>query len=252
MMHAHRPQNPPAPDQPASLARHVAIIMDGNGRWATRRLLPRVLGHERGAEAVRRTVTAARRMGLQALTLFAFSEQNWARPTAEVGHLMALFRRFLARERAELLRTGVRLCTIGDRSRLPAVVRAELEETEAVTRHNQGLTLCIAVSYGAREDMVQAMRSLATRVRAGELDPNDLDEDRISGALSSHALPPVDLLIRTSGEQRLSNFLLWEAAYAELYFTPCLWPDFDEGELATALHAFSQRDRRFGAIRQAV
>jgi undecaprenyl diphosphate synthase len=231
-----------------SAARHVAIIMDGNGRWATRRGLPRVLGHERGAEAVRRTVTAARRLGLDALTLFAFSEQNWDRPTAEVGHLMALFRRFLAKERAELLRTGVRLCTIGDRTRLPPVVRAELEATEAATSHNRELTLCIAISYGAREDLTQAVRRLASAAAQGQLNPDDIGEDHVSEALSSRHLPPVDLLIRTSGEQRLSNFLLWEAAYAELYFTPCLWPDFDEAELSAALTAFSRRDRRFGAI----
>jgi undecaprenyl diphosphate synthase len=226
----------------------VAIIMDGNGRWATRRGMPRVLGHERGAEAVRRTVTAARELGLEALTLYAFSEQNWGRPTAEVGHLMALFRRFLARERAQLLRTGVRLVTIGDRDRLPPVVRAELEATEAATRHNRNLTLCIAISYGAREDLTQAVRRLASAAVAGQIDPAAIDESQIAAALSSRDLPPVDLLIRTSGEQRLSNFLLWEAAYAELYFTPCLWPDFDEGELAAALAAFARRDRRFGGI----
>jgi undecaprenyl diphosphate synthase len=229
-------------------ARHVAIIMDGNGRWATRRGMPRVLGHERGAEAVRRTVTAARELGLEALTLYAFSEQNWGRPTAEVGHLMALFRRFLARERAELLRTGVRLVTIGDRDRLPPVVRAELEATEAATAHNRALTLCIAISYGAREDMTQAVGRLASAAVAGQIDPGTIDEAQISAALSSRDLPAVDLLIRTSGEQRLSNFLLWEAAYAELYFTPCLWPDFDEAELSAALDAFARRDRRFGAL----
>ena len=234
-----------------SPARHVGIIMDGNGRWATRRGLPRVIGHERGAEAVRRTVTAARELGLQALTLFAFSEQNWSRPSAEVGHLMALFRRFLARERAELLRTGVRLCTIGDRSRLAPVVRAELEATEAATRHNDALTLCIAISYGAREDLTQAVRHLAAQVGAGQLDPAAIDEAAVAGALSSRDLPPVDLIIRTSGEQRLSNFLLWEAAYAELYFTPCLWPDFGAAELGKALAAFARRDRRFGAIEMA-
>jgi undecaprenyl diphosphate synthase len=240
----------PAPDPKSSPARHVAIIMDGNGRWATGRGLPRVLGHERGAEAVRRTVTAARKLGLEALTLYAFSEQNWSRPTAEVGHLMALFRRFLTRERAELMRTNVRLTTMGDRTRLPAVVRAELEITEAATRDNDALTLCIAISYGAREDLTQAMRTLAAEVAAGKLQPDQIDQAQIDAALSSRDLPPVDLVIRTSGEQRLSNFLLWEAAYAELYFTPCLWPDFDQAELETALRAFAQRDRRFGALRQ--
>ncbi len=229
-------------------AEHVAIIMDGNGRWATHRGLPRVLGHERGAEAVRRTVTAARERGLKALTLYAFSEQNWGRPTAEVGHLMALLRRFLRRERAELLRTGVRLTSIGDRTRLPAPVRAELEATEAATRHNQSLVLCIALSYGAREDLAQAARRLAAAAVAGQLAVDAIDEASLGSALSSRDLPPVDLVIRTSGEQRLSNFMLWEAAYAELYFTACLWPDFDAAELDAALAAFGQRDRRFGKL----
>jgi undecaprenyl diphosphate synthase len=229
-------------------AAHVAIIMDGNGRWATQRGLPRVLGHERGAEAVRRTVTAARERGLTALTLYAFSEQNWGRPSAEVAHLMALFRRFLRRERDELCRTGVRLQSIGDRNRLSPAVREELEATEAATRHNDGLTLCIAISYGAREDLVQAARQLAAAAVAG-MPIEAIDETALATALSSRALPPVDLVIRTSGEQRLSNFLLWEAAYAELYFTPCLWPDFDAGELDAALSWFVNRQRRFGLVK---
>jgi undecaprenyl diphosphate synthase len=187
-------------------------------------------------------------LGLKALTLYAFSEQNWKRPLGEVGHLMGLFRTFLRRERDELMRTGVRLCTIGDRTRLPVEVRAELAATEAATAGNQALSLCIAVSYGGREDLVQAARRLAHAAVAGEFDPEAIDEARLGGALSSHHLPPVDLVIRTSGEQRLSNFLLWEAAYAELHFTPCLWPDFGEAELVAALEAFSRRDRRFGMV----
>jgi undecaprenyl diphosphate synthase len=229
-------------------AEHVAIIMDGNGRWASHRGLPRVLGHERGAEAVRRTVTAARELELKALTLYAFSEQNWGRPSAEVGHLMALFRRFLRREREELLRTGVRLTSIGDRTRLAPPVRAELEATEAATRHNDALILCIAISYGGREDLAQAARRLAAAAVAGTISVDAIDEAALGQALSSQHLPPVDLVIRTSGEQRLSNFLLWEAAYAELYFTPCLWPDFDEAELSAALDWYAGRERRFGLV----
>jgi undecaprenyl diphosphate synthase len=228
--------------------RHVAIIMDGNGRWAERRGLPRAVGHERGAEAVRRTVTAARQRGLSALTLFAFSTQNWGRPDGEVAQLMGLFSAFLRRERAELLRTGVRLRAIGDRTRLSAEVQAEIAATEAATAAGAELTLCIAVSYGGREDLVRAARALAAAAAAGTLAPAAIDESVVGGALATAGLPPVDLVIRTSGEQRLSNFLLWEAAYAELYFTPCLWPDFGDAELGAALAVYARRERRFGLV----
>ena len=234
-----------------AVARHVAIIMDGNGRWATRRGLPRVLGHERGAEAVRRTVTAARRLGLEALTLYAFSEQNWGRAPAEVKHLMLLFRRFLRNERAELNRTGIRLRVVGARGRLPPEVREEVAATEAATRDNQSLLLSIAISYGGREDLLQAFRGLAAAAVAGKVDPAAIDESRVANVLWTRGLPPVDLVIRTSGEQRLSNFLLWESAYAELFFTGCLWPDFGEAELRAALDAYAGRDRRFGLVQAA-
>jgi undecaprenyl diphosphate synthase len=238
--------------RPASAA-HVAIIMDGNGRWAEQRGLPRLAGHERGAEAVRRTVKAARAEGLQVLTLFAFSEQNWGRPEREVNHLMGLLQGFLERERAELCESGVRLRAIGDRDRLPAAVRQQLERTERATAATPRptLDLCLAISYGAREDLVRAARQLATAARRGELEPGDIDEATVGAALASGGLPPVDLLIRTSGEQRLSNFFLWEAAYAELHFTPCLWPDFDRAQLRAALDAYCRRDRRFGLVRAA-
>jgi undecaprenyl diphosphate synthase len=229
-------------------ARHVAIIMDGNGRWAQHRGLPRLCGHERGADAVRRTVTAARELGLEALTLYAFSEQNWGRPTAEVHHLMALMRAYLRRERDELRRTGVRLGLIGDRTRLPAEVRCELETTEAATAGNSQLLLTLAVSYGGREDLVQAARTLAAAAARGALAPEAITETTLAAALASHQLPPVDLLVRTSGEQRLSNFMLWEVAYAELYFTPVLWPDFGEPQLRAALAAYANRERRFGLV----
>jgi undecaprenyl diphosphate synthase len=227
---------------------HVAIIMDGNGRWAERRGLPRSAGHQRGAQAVRRTVTAARRLGLTDLTLFAFSEQNWSRPAGEVQTLMALFRHFLRRERDELVRTGVRLRVLGDRARLPLEVNAEIDATEAATLGNAELTLHLAVSYGAREDLVQAARALARAAVSGALAPEAIDQDRLAGALATREMPPVDLIVRTSGEQRLSNFLLWECAYAELYFTPCLWPDFGEPELRAAIEAYSHRERRFGLV----
>jgi undecaprenyl diphosphate synthase len=232
-------------------ARHVAIIMDGNGRWAERRGLPRALGHERGAEAVRRTVTAARQRGLGALTLFAFSQQNWGRPSPEVAQLMSLFGAFLTRERQELVRTGVRLRAIGERGRLPPELQAEIAATERATAGGSALALSIAVSYGGREDLVRAARALVDAARAGTLDPGAIDEEALGGALSTAGLPPVDLVIRTSGEQRLSNFLLWEAAYAELYFTPCLWPDFGAAELGAALASYARRDRRFGQVASA-
>jgi undecaprenyl diphosphate synthase len=231
-----------------SAARHVAIIMDGNGRWAQRRGLPRLCGHERGADAVRRTVTAARELGLEALTLYAFSEQNWGRPVAEVHHLMALMRAYLRREREELRRTGVRLALIGDRARLPADVRCELEITEAATAANTQLQLTLAVSYGGREDLVHAARALAAAAVRGELAPEGITEATLAAALASHQLPPVDLLVRTSGEQRLSNFMLWELAYAELHFTPVAWPDFGEAHLREALAAYDARERRFGLV----
>jgi undecaprenyl diphosphate synthase len=229
-------------------ARHVAIIMDGNGRWAEERGLPRLCGHERGADAVRRTVTAARKLGLQALTLYAFSEQNWGRPAGEVQHLMSLMRHYLQRERQELQRTGVRLHLIGDRTRLPVEVRRELEVTEAATADNGALLLTLAVSYGAREDLVQAARALALATQQGERAAETIDEAALAGALSTRALPPVDLVVRTSGEQRLSNFLLWECAYAELYFTDVRWPDFGEESLRAALDSYRRRQRRFGLV----
>ena len=233
-------------------ARHVAIIMDGNGRWAERRGLPRLYGHERGADAVRRTVTAARKLGLEALTLYAFSEQNWGRPPGEVKHLMSLMRAYLRREREELQRNGVRLRLIGDRARLPPEVRRELDITEAATAANTGMVLTLAVSYGAREDLVQAVRTLAAAAQRGQLAPETISEESLAAALATKDLPPVDLVVRTSGEQRLSNFLLWEAAYAELYFTPVLWPDFGEEPLRAALDAYSGRQRRFGLVAEQV
>ncbi len=234
------------------IPRHVAIVMDGNGRWATRRGLPRGAGHARGAEAVRRTVRAARELGIEALTLFAFSAQNWARPSAEVAQLMALLGRFLRAESAELLAGGVRLVGIGDRARLPAEIRAALAEAEAQTAAASAMTLCLALSYGGREDLAAAARALARRVRDEGLDPERIDVEAMEGALSTRGLPPVDLAIRTSGERRLSNFLLWELAYAELHFTACAWPDFGAAQLREALAAYAGRERRFGGLPAAV
>jgi undecaprenyl diphosphate synthase len=220
--------------------------MDGNGRWAAERGLPRVEGHRAGAEAVRRVVRAARELGLPALTLYAFSAQNWARPRGEVAHLMRLLGAFVVDERAELLARGIRVVTIGDVSRLPPFARAPLAALEVASAHNRAMTLCLALSYGAREALTAAARALAADAAAGRLRPGDVTEDALGARLGTSGLPPLDLVIRTSGEQRLSNFLLWEAAYAELYFTPLCWPDFGRAALEAALAAYASRQRRFG------
>jgi undecaprenyl diphosphate synthase len=235
----------PAPP-PNVLPRHVAIIMDGNGRWAATRGLPRSEGHRAGADAVRQVVRACREIGVPALTLYAFSAQNWGRPGREVAHLMRLLRTFVLDERAEIMPRGIRLVTIGDRSRLPDLARLPLAALERASAQNREMTLCLALSYGGREAIVAAAQSLADAAREGRLPREGITEASFGGALSTRGLPPLDLLIRTSGEQRLSNFLLWEAAYAELYFTPVLWPDFGREELDAALAAFAQRQRRYG------
>jgi undecaprenyl diphosphate synthase len=229
--------------------KHVAIIMDGNGRWAEERGHNRSAGHRAGADAVRAVVRGARAMGLRCLTLYAFSEQNWARPVVEVGALMRLLAKFLDEERAELMARGIRLVTIGRTSALPIVVRDALRAVERDTAHNTEMTLCLALSYGGRESLVGAVRTIVDAVLAGELPADAISEGTVSIALDTAELPPVDLIVRTSGEQRLSNFLLWESAYAELLFIDKLWPDFGEEDLARAVEHFCRRERRFGALR---
>jgi undecaprenyl diphosphate synthase len=229
-----------------AVPRHVAIIMDGNGRWAAERRLPRQEGHRNGADAVRRVVRAARELGLPALTLYAFSAQNWERPRPEIAHLMHLLRTFAIDEKPELMARGIRVMTIGDVRRLPLFARAPLAALEVASAGNREMTLCLALSYGGREAITAAARALVADATAGLLRPDDVTEQRLGARLETRALPPLDLLIRTSGEQRLSNFLLWEAAYAELYFTPVLWPDFDRETLEAALLAYAHRERRFG------
>jgi undecaprenyl diphosphate synthase len=229
-----------------AVPRHVAIIMDGNGRWATRRGLPRSEGHRFGAAAVRRIVRAAPELGVETLTLYAFSAQNCARPRAEVAHLMHLLARFALKERTELLARRIRVLTIGDLGRLPAPARLALQALELASAKNRGMTLCLALSYGGREALTSAARALVTEAAAGRLRPEQVTEDRLGAAVGTAALPSLDLLIRTSGEQRLSNFMLWEAAFAELYFTPVLWPDFDRTDLEAALASYAERQRRFG------
>ena len=222
--------------------------MDGNGRWADRRGLPRLEGHRRGADSVRTVTRAARAAGLQRLTLYAFSEQNWGRPIVEVNGLMQLLRDYLLRERAELMDNDIRLTTIGRIERLPDFVREPLAELEEATRDNASMVLCLALSYGGREEIARAVRRLAERVQSGELAPADLDEALIAREMD---VPDPDFVIRTSGEHRISNFLLWQIAYAELYFTETLWPDFGKPELLEALSSFGRRDRRFGLVKSA-
>ena len=227
---------------------HVAIIMDGNGRWAQTRGKPRTLGHERGADAVRATMRAARRLGIPALTLYAFSEQNWDRPQIEINALVDLLCECLVSERDELVDNEIRLGAIGRLHKLPQHAQARLRTLTSETESNTGMTLNLALSYGGREELIDAARALATQVRDGQLEPNQIDEAAIAELLPSMDVGPVDLLIRTGGEQRISNFLLWGSAYAEFYFTDQLWPDFDANSLYCAIQAYQGRQRRFGLV----
>jgi undecaprenyl diphosphate synthase len=232
---------------PRALPRHIAIIMDGNGRWAQARGLPRIAGHRRGAEAVRRTLTATAELGVPYLTLFGFSSENWKRPLAEVDDLMGLLRHYLRGEIAELHRNGVRLRVIGERRRLATDIVTLIENAETLTGDNTGVNLTIALSYGGRAEIIAAMRTLAEKAVAGKLAPEAINEAVVSRHLFTADVPDPDLLIRTSGEQRISNFLLWQCAYAELVFTKTLWPDFGRADLEQAIADYGGRERRYGA-----
>lgn len=234
--------------EPRKLPRHVGIIMDGNGRWAERRGLPRIEGHRVGADSVRDVTRAARELGIEALTLYAFSSQNWQRPVDEVGGLMQLLRDYLIGERAEILDNAIRLEAIGDVERLPAMVREPLDELRAVSAANHGMTLTLALSYGGRESIARAVRAAVRDAVAGALSPDEVDVERFGGYLPTARLPPLDLLIRSSGEQRISNFLLWEIAYAELVFVDVLWPEFRREHLHACLDQYAARERRFCII----
>lgn len=231
-----------------AVPRHVAIIMDGNGRWAKARRLPRIAGHKQGVEAVRRVSKAARELGVEVLTLYAFSSENWRRPEEEVRDLMGLLRFFLKNELNDLVAENVRLRVIGDYRALSSDLVAMIDDAIARTAGNAGSTLVIALNYGAQAEILAAARRLAAAAKAGEIEPGTIDEAMFDDALTTHGLPPLDLLIRTSGEQRLSNFLLWQAAYAELLFVDTLWPDFDGAALGDAIARFGQRQRRFGGL----
>lgn len=229
-----------------SVPRHVAIIMDGNGRWAAKRGLPRVAGHRAGAEAVRRTLKVAVKHGVEVLTLYAFSSENWRRSAEEVSDLTKLLRYYLEKELSTLAEEGVRLRLIGDYSAFGPDLVERLERAVEKTRDNRRLTLVVALNYGSRAELVEAARALASKVASGSISAENIDEGAIEAELDTQGLPPLDLLIRTSGEVRLSNFLLWQAAYAELLFTPVLWPDFDEDAFGAALAEYGSRQRRFG------
>jgi len=233
-----RPLRPPA---------HVAVIMDGNGRWAKARGLPRTAGHKKGVDAVRRTVEAAGDLGIGYLTIFSFSSENWRRPEEEVSDLMQLLRFYLRSEIADLHRNGVRLRVIGDRARLSDDIIRLIENAEDLTKDNRRLTLVVALSYGSRQEITLAARRLAEEVKAGLIDPMDIGEELFASRLFTADIPDPDLIIRTSGEKRISNFLLWQAAYAELVFVDTLWPDFTKRDLEAAIEEFHRRERRFGA-----
>jgi len=236
--------------QSERLPRHVAIIMDGNGRWAQQRGLPRIEGHRRGVESVRRCVEECGRLSLDQLTLYCFSSENWKRPPLELDLLMNLLRWYVAAERNEIMRQDIRFTTIGRRDRLSPAIRSEVDQTIEMSRDNQGLTLCLALDYGARMEMVEAVRDIASKAARGELSPSEIEEATISDHLYTAGMPDPDLVIRTAGEMRISNFLLWQISYSELWVTSDPWPDFREAQLYAALREYGQRQRRFGGLNE--
>lgn len=233
---------------PARLPRHVAVIMDGNGRWARGRGLPRVMGHRAGIKAVRSVVEAAREQGIEVLTLYAFSAENWKRPSDEISTLMRLLNEYLRRELSNLMRNEIRLGVLGDFEGLPALVQENLRQVMRETRSNERMLLNLALNYGGRGEILRAVREVAGRIKAGKLRMEQLDEETFSRFLYTGGLPDPDLLIRTSGEQRISNFLLWQISYAELYMTPKLWPDFGREDFVRALAEYQSRERRWGQV----
>ena len=231
------------------LPRHVAVIMDGNGRWAKNRGLPRIMGHRRGVDTLKRLLRCCRDWGVQALTAYAFSTENWGRPLEEVDFLMTLFERVLRQELAEMMAENVRISFVGNLAALPQSLRLEIDRAVTQTQDNQGIQFTVATNYGGRQEIIQACRAIATQVQQGHIQPEEIDETLFTRHLYTAEIGDPDLLIRTSGEMRISNFLLWQLAYAEIYVTKTLWPDFDQTEFHQALHDYQQRDRRFGKVR---
>lgn len=227
---------------------HIAIIMDGNGRWAKSRGLPRSAGHKQGADTLRKIVQVVADMGIKYLTVYAFSTENWQRPKEEVDYLMKLLRQYLESELKEIQERGARICFIGERSMLADDIVAQIEKIETETAGNQGFTLCIALSYGSRQEMVAAVRKIATEVKSGRCDIADINEKLINDSLYTRNIPDPDLVIRTSGEQRISNYLLWQIAYSEMFFTKTLWPDFSQEELKNIVNEYQSRERRYGKV----
>ena len=238
----------PATPDPSPGPQHIAIIMDGNGRWAKSRGLPRIAGHRRGADAVRKVIRSAGELGVPVLTLFAFSTENWTRPADEVSDLMGLLRHYLRNELEELGRNGAKLRVIGDRDRLAKDIQKDISDAEARTRTNTRIDVNICINYGARDEILRATRNLARKVAAGEVVADKIDEASFERELLTAGVPDPDLLIRTSGEQRISNFLLWQCAYSELVFVDTLWPDFGKEHLEKAIAEFRKRERRYGAV----
>lgn len=238
-----RPVSPPP-----GVPNHVAVIMDGNGRWAAARGMPRVFGHRKGVDAVRRAVRAAAELGVRFLTIYSFSSENWSRPAAEVAELISLLKRFIRKDLAELHASNVRVRVIGERGPLDSELRGLMAEAEDLTAANDGLTLVVAFNYGARQEILRAAAHLAREVAAGRIDASKLEIDDLAVRLDTADIPDPDLIVRTSGEQRLSNFLLWQAAYAEFVFLPVLWPDFDRRWFEVAIAEYAKRDRRFGGL----
>lgn len=230
------------------LPRHVAVIMDGNGRWAKRRGLPRIMGHRQGVDVLKDLLRCCNDWGIQALTAYAFSTENWGRPHEEVTFLMTLFERVLVRELQELMKENVRIQFVGNLEALPSSLQEQIERSMNETKNNRGIQFTVATNYGGRQEILQACRAIATKVQQGHLQPDEIDEELFSRHLYTANVSDPDLLIRTSGEMRLSNFLLWQMAYAELYITDALWPDFDRAAFHQALSAYQQRDRRFGKV----
>ncbi len=238
----------PAGLDPAKIPRHVAVIMDGNGRWAKQRMMNRIRGHEKGAETVRTIVETSREVGIGALTLYAFSTENWRRPRAEIAALMTLLKRFLQSEKETMLKNDIRLNVVGQPRRLPADVREALDGTMTATAANKSMTLNLALSYGGRTEITEAVQAIARKAADGAVNPDDITADTVADHLYTAGMPDPDLLIRTSGEMRISNFLLWQIAYAELFITDTLWPDFGRDEFIDILRDYQRRDRRFGKV----
>jgi undecaprenyl diphosphate synthase len=241
--------SPALPEVPRErMPRHIAVIMDGNGRWAQQRGLPRIEGHRRGAESVRRTIEECARLGIEQLTLYCLSSENWKRPAEEIGFLMQLLQQYMIEQRGTIMEHNIRVAVIGRREGLPDDALREMDQTVALSGPNTGLRVCLAINYGGRAELVDAIRGIACKVRAGQLEPDDITEETVESHLDTAGMPEPDLLIRTAGELRVSNFLLWQISYSEIWVTDLCWPDFDEAQLHEAIRSFAARDRRFGGL----